>query len=314
VELDVVRRRQRGILSRSQALAAGLSPAMIRARLDSGRWQRLSGGTYATFSGEVSPAQRRWGALLRAGRGSVLSHRSAAEEAGFAAGTPGPVHVTVEAERRVGAVAGIVVHRSRHIKARRHPTRMPPQTRVEETVLDLAVDAIGLDEAMGWIAAACGQRLTTPARVGKALAARERMHRRRELEAALADVALGCHSVLEGRYLRDVEAAHGLPEATRQHMRRRAGGAWYDDVHYAEHAVRVELDGRAAHPAAGRWRDHRRDNAAAEAGDMVLRYGYSDVTERPCQVARQVAAVLTRNGWRGRMRSCGLNCAASRAP
>jgi very-short-patch-repair endonuclease len=308
-EFDELCRRQRGVVSRSQALAAGLSPDAIRARLDSGRWQRVATGTYATFTGEVSRAARRWAALLRLGPDAVLSHLSAAEEIGLTGESAGPVHVSMPAVCSPTPVAGIVIHRSRYLELRRHPSRLPPQTRVEDTVLDLAEAARDLDEAVGWVATACGRRLTTSTRVARAMAARGRLRRRAELRDAVAVVALGCHSVLEWRYLRDVEQAHALPSGHRQQRRSRRGGSYVDDVHYRDHAVRVELDGRAAHPEHARWRDHRRDNAATQSGDAVLRYGYADVVERPCEVAAQVAAVLHRNGWSGFLGRC-VACAA----
>jgi hypothetical protein len=304
-ELEQTCRRQRGVLSRSQALAAGVSPDAIRNRLRSGRWQRLAPGTYATFSGEVRRPALRWAAVLRAGPGAILTHRSAAEEIGLVHEEGGAVHVAIPAERRVAQVPGIVVHRSAHVVMRRHPTRMPPQTRVDETVLDLAIGAPSLDDSMGWIARACGRRLTTPDRLARALRRRTRVCRRGELRQLLDDVARGCHSVLEWRYLRDVERAHGLPEAARQWRSRRPGGSSYDDVRYADYGVRVELDGRAAHPEEVRWRDLRRDNLAIQEGDAVLRFGFADVSERPCDVASQVATILRRNGWPGEDRPCG---------
>ena len=69
----------------------------------------------------------------------------------------------------------------------------------------------------------------------------------------------------------------------------------------------VELDGRAAHPADEAFRDHRRDGAAV-AGDVVLRYGWRDVVDHPCQVAAEVAAVLQRRGWSGTPLPCGPRC------
>jgi hypothetical protein len=63
-----------------------------------------------------------------------------------------------------------------------------------------------------------------------------------------------------------------------------------------------------AHPEPARFRDHRRDNAAVVAGGRVLRYGYTDVVERPCAVAREVASVLAAAGWVGRARRCGPGC------
>jgi very-short-patch-repair endonuclease len=56
----------------------------------------------------------------------------------------------------------------------------------------------------------------------------------------------------------------------------------------------VELDG---HIHAGeRLRDARRDNAALLDGEVTLRYGWRDVTERSCRVAWEVAAILRAQG------------------
>jgi very-short-patch-repair endonuclease len=141
----------------------------------------------------------------------------------------------------------------------------------------------------------------TPARGGRN---RGRLRWRRDILAALGDVAAGCHSVLELLYVRRVERGHRLPTGVRQHRRDR----WYDDVRYEEFGVCVELDGRLAHPVDQRFRDHRRDNAATMTGARVLRYGYSDVTRRPCAVALEVVALLAAGGWRGRPRKCAATC------
>lgn len=302
--MDEVSLAQGGVVTRAQALGAGLTRDAVKARLRSGRWRRLFPGVYITFTGDPTPATRRWAAVLGAGDGAVLSHRSAAEEVGLADPGSDAIHVTIPARRRLTPPPGVVVHRCAHLAERRHPTRRPPQTRVEDTVLDLAIESPTQDEAMAWIAAACSGRLTTPDRVARALRSRERVAGRRSLAALLDDAAAGCRSVLEWRYLRDVERAHGLPVAVRQSARPRRGGTFYDDVNYADHGVRVELDGRAAHPAQARWRDFRRDNAAVAAGDAVLRYGAADVWERPCEVAAQVAGVLRGRGWAGGEHAC----------
>jgi hypothetical protein len=150
-----------------------------------------------------------------------------------------------------------------------------------------------------------------PRTAARALGRRARIPRRAELRELLGDAGLGCSSVLEWRYLSDVERAHGLPAAERQHRRPRPGGAVFDDVRYAGYEVRVELDGRAAHPDEARWRDLRRDNAAVQEGDAVLRYGFAAVVERSREVARQVAEVLRLNGWADGPRPCRPECAAA---
>jgi hypothetical protein len=299
---------QAGVVCRRQVLAAGFTDEAIGVRLQAGRWRRLYPGVYATFSGPVPSEARRWAALLHAGAGAMLSHQTAAELVGLSNGGSGEIHVTIPASRRVGRIPGVVVHRSRRTAELVHPARRPPQTRVEETVLDLTQTAATLDDAIGWLARACGGRLTTPGRLAKALAVRRRVRWRSELLSAVEDVRAGCHSLLELRYLRNVERKHALPTATRQRARPRRGGRWYDDVRYQRYGTMVELDGRAAHPDESRWRDMHRDNAGVANGLSVLRYGTAAVSDRPCEVAVQVAAVLLRNGWAGPPRPCGPQC------
>jgi hypothetical protein len=182
---------------------------------------------------------------------------------------------------------------------------------VEDTVLDLVAKARTFDDAYGWISRAVGRRLTTPESLSKALARRSRMRWRGWITAALADAAGGVHSPLERHYVDGVERAHGLPAARRQAKRRHGSGTRYLDNLYEEQGLSVELDGQAAHPAEGRWRDTHRDNANRVQGTETLRYSWPDVTENRCQTAAEVAAVLRRLGWRGTLRRCGPACTAT---
>ena len=122
----------------------------------------------------------------------------------------------------------------------------------------------------------------------------------------------GVHSPLERNYVHGVERAHGLPTAQRQAKRRHGSGTRYLDNLY-EYGVCVELDGAAAHPAEGRWRDTHRDNANLAQGTETLRYGWPDATVHRCRTAREVAAVLSRHGWEGTLRPCSPTCPAARA-
>jgi len=182
---------------------------------------------------------------------------------------------------------------------------------VEDTVLDLIAAARTFDDAYGWISAAVGRRLTTPELLGTALAARSRMRWRGWVTAALADAAEGVHSPLERNYVHSVERAHGLPAARRQARRRHGSGTRYLDNLYEPYGLCVELDGISAHPAEGRWRDIRRDNANQVEGVRTLRYGWPDATGRRCRTAAEVAEVLRRLGWTGTLRRCGPTCSAA---
>jgi predicted transcriptional regulator of viral defense system/very-short-patch-repair endonuclease len=299
---------QQGVLSRAQALESGLGSDTVRWRLRAGDWRRLYRGVYVTFTGEPGREAALWAALRRAGPAAVLSHQTAAE-LGQLVSRPSPlIHVTVPRQHHLHEISGLVIHRSSRVEAARHPTLMPPRTRIEETTLDLAGTAADLDDAFGWLARACGGRMTTPDLLRAALDQRARMRWRAELAAALADIADGAHSVLELRYVRRVERAHRLPPAQRQVRITRGGRTEYRDALYAEFGVAVETDGEVAHPLQSRWRDQHRDNAAQAEGIVTLRYSWSDVTRRPCAVAAEVAATLQQRGWRATPRPCTPAC------
>jgi hypothetical protein len=182
---------------------------------------------------------------------------------------------------------------------------------VEDTVLDLIATARTFDDAYGWISSAVGRRLTSPRSLSKALAARTRIRWRDWITAALEDAEDGVHSPLERNYVHGVERAHRLPTAQRQAKRRHGSGTRYLDNLY-DYGVSVELDGSAAHPAEGRWRDTRRDNANLVQGTETLRYGWPDTTVHRCRTAREVATVLRRHGWEGTLRPCSPTCPAAK--
>ena len=311
--------RQRGVITRTQAISAGLSRDAVAARLASGKWRRLHGGVYATFSGPPDRQAALWAAVLRAGPGAALSHWTAAELDGladrpkvddFGEASDSVIHVTVPACRRVEPVTGVVVHRRRDAARVVHPVRLPPRIRLEETVLDLVGVSGDVWEAVGWITRALGRRLTTADLLRQALANRSRLRWRADIVCVLSPGWAGIQSLLEFRYLRDVERPHGIPVGRRQVRARRGSAIEYRDVLYDEQKIAVELDGRSAHPNDTRWQDVRRDNAAAASGIVTLRYGYREITARPCAIAAEIGEVLRIRGWSGSLRPCSRDCPA----
>jgi very-short-patch-repair endonuclease len=304
---------QRGVLARWQAPAVELKPTTINSLLRSGRWQPLQRGVYATFSGQPSRDAELWAAVLRVGPEAVLSHQTAAELDGLTSKRSALIHVTVPRIKHVDPILGVRLHRSERLAEARHPSRIPPRTRIEETVLDLTQTAKTIDGAFGWLCQACGSRLTTPEFLLTALAKRPKVRWRGILFSALDDINGGAQSVLEVRYVRDVERPHGLPRARRQAKVTRRSGRIYLDNLVDRYRTCIELDGKAAHPVAGRWRDIARDNASAADGMITLRYGWSDVAERPCQTAAQITAVLRSRGWAGQATPCSRSCPLGRS-
>jgi hypothetical protein len=127
---------------------------------------------------------------------------------------------------------------------------------------------------------------------------------------ALGYAGKGALSILEFRYVRRVERAHGLPLATRQARVRQAAGNRYLDNLYADYHACVEIDGAAAHPADEQWRDKSRDrwNAVHEGIDTI-RIGVADLVsqERQCRTAADIAKWLSGRGQKVG-RPCGPGC------
>jgi hypothetical protein len=203
---------QHGVAARWQLLAAGVAPGLIRGRLDSGRWQTVFRGVYATFSEPLPRPAWLWAAVLRAGTGAALSHLTAAEMIGLVDGLSPVIHVTVPEGRRAGPMPGVRIHRADRACTSAHPSRLPPRTGVEETVLDLCHTAGRSTDAASYVLAACGRRLTTPARLRAAVATRGRMRWRETVQDACAATAAGCRPSSQARHLAPAECPHGAPE------------------------------------------------------------------------------------------------------
>ena len=306
-------RSQDGVISRKQALGSGMSADAIDGLLRTGRWQTLRRGVYLVFTGNPSRNASLWAALRQAGSDAVLSHETAAELCKLTDGRSSSIHITIGDRRRISRPPGVVIHHSNRLIYAVHPSLQPPRTRIEETVLDLVDAATTFDAAFGFASAACQRRLTTSGRLADAMTRRTRIRLRNELGEGLGAIGTGAHSVLEYRYIHQVERPHGLPTANRQAKLVEGASNRYLDNLYDGYDLCVELDGQQAHPDDQRWQDLRRINAITEHGLTILRYGWTDIVLKPCQTAAQIGVVLSNHGWAGQMRSCRPQCPAGRS-
>jgi hypothetical protein len=306
---------QSGVVSRRQAIQEGLSADVIKSRVRAGRWQSLYRGVYVTFTGTPTRRARLWAAVLYAGDGAMLSHETAAELHGLITIPVPLIHITVPEDRRVSPVPGLVIHRTARAADRRFPEGVLPVTWKEETVLDLTDAAKDFDDVCGWVTAAFARGMVTEGTMLAFVSRRKKLRWRQDLIHLVDEAARGAHSVLEYRYDRDVERAHGLPRSQHQAPYRKPDGRrGYRDRYYEQYKVIVELDGRAYHPEETRWRDRDRDNAAViDYDSRSLRYGWRDVRGAPCRTAMQVAKVLTSRGWPGSPAPCSPRCPVARS-
>jgi very-short-patch-repair endonuclease len=284
---------------------------MIDAKIKSGWWRQIHPGVYATFTGLIDRDTLLWAAVLYAGRGAYLSHETAAEINRLVDGLSPVINVTIPANRRVKAPTGVAIHMSSHKPMLWSPPGIPPYSIAEETVIDLIQVTADKDDVIALVTSGFNRKLLTESHLRTVAQTREKLRWRAELDEIIPLAAGGAHSPLEYRHDRDVQRAHGLPEPVKQAKFRKPDGTnGYRDRYYPQYGgLVIELDGKRFHSDEQRGQDRERDNQAAVSG-ATLRYGWSDVTRRACETARQEAEALRHRGWTGTLRPCSPDCRA----
>lgn len=310
-------RTQAQLLTRQQALAAGLSTAQLRAHLTSGRWRRVYPGQHGVYvvrwgDAPLTDLQRIWSAVLAVGGTVAVSHESAIWLARRRGPAPVPVHVAVPDGRSVAAITGVRVHTLPDLgEAVVDARRSPPRVRTAVAAIDAAHLSGDVREALGIVYAAASDRNVTVADLREALGNRKRHRHRAAIEGAITDALDGLMSGLEREY-RNVMCRHGLPRGVSQKKVAGPSSARHLDVLVSEgldSPLVTELDGRLGHELVHEvWRDMDRDNLDEETGRGHLRYGPAQVFGEGCRVAGQVGRSLLRRGWRGTPASCGPTC------
>ena len=218
---------------------------------------------------------------------------------------PGPLHVTVPADRWPRGCSDVVAHR----------TTLPLDT-VRVAGLPVLDAARSLVDSWSWAAMprrnphaeremplvrqavieAVRTRAVDVEEV-RAASVRQRLHAGRPALTDLLDlVAGGCQSELEVFGVLQVLRGAGMPPFTQQHRVVLAGGrSVLLDAAWPGVRVAVELDGAAFHGSRDqRERDLRRDTALAALGWVVLRFSYRRLTTDPQGCRREIQAVLRR--------------------
>lgn len=308
-ELSRLLRAQDGVVSRSQALAAGLTRTQLARCLRRGELVAAVPGVYVDHNGPLTQQQRHQVAVLHAWPSALCldSALRAAEGPGRRDRDGTVVHVAVDRHRKVSAAPGVEVHRMSELSERVLWNASPPRVRYEESVLDVAAAARDDLAAVACLADAVGSRRTTALRLLAALEARARMPRRAWLVAVLTDVARGTCSVLERGYQSEVVRPHGLPPGVLQSVHHGRRGTVLRDVELAELEMYVELDSWIFHSGPiARDNDLERDlDAAADLEALTVRLGFHQVFARSCSTANKLARIMQRRGWEDEPLDCG---------
>jgi hypothetical protein len=288
-ELGRIATAQKGLLRRSQLLAAGVSSNGIDRRLAKGTLIQEYPGVYGLGHRAPHPETSYLAAVYACGEGALLCGRSAAFLFGLMKGQAPPPEVICLTQR---TIPGVKTVRTRKIDPGDATTyHDTPVTTVPRTLVDLAA-VLPEDD----LARACHEAevrfRTKPERVEAVLDRRPTSKGAANLRAVLRGDVRVALSKLESRFL-ELLRADGLPLPE---TNRPAGGRRID-CRWPEYRLTVELDSYTYHGSRHAWeRDRRRERDAHARGDDLRRFTHGDVFERPADTLRELRALLGADG------------------
>ena len=140
------------------------------------------------------------------------------------------------------------------------------------------------------------QGLTTADKIGEALLAVRRDRRRAFIAGVVLDLLGGVRSLGELDVLRECRR-RGLPEPSRQVLRRGRNGTYYLDLCWEEWNLVVEVDGIQHSWASQIVGDAIRQNDVTLQGARVLRLPLLGLRVAPEEFFAQIEEALRRSGW-----------------
>jgi hypothetical protein len=266
-------RQQCDLITRSQALATGLTEGALRRKLSAaGPWRVVLPGIYLSHKGELTVGQFELAAVLYAGRGCVITGLAALRRMGVRVPLSQPVDVLIPATTRRLSTGFVHVHRTTRMPNRHwnlDGIRWAPPARA---VVDAARGGLALGEPRAVVADAVQQGKCTVQQLAAELRAGPKQGSG-VLRAALEEVADGVASVAEGD-LRKLIKKGGLP-APMYNPSLYVGTVFLakPDAWWPNAGVACEVDSRQWHLSPADWeRTQARHARMSAQGILVLHY------------------------------------------
>lgn len=299
-----IARRQDGLLTRAQALSAGLTSRQYDyRRRRGGPWQDVLPGVVAAFTGALTAQQYRRAALLWAGQFGpdgnaapvVLGCRTAVVLHGLQALESAPVvDLLVPRPRRLTSTALVAVRTTGRPEPSPLHVRGLAVCSVARAVADCSRELSRLREVRALVGEAVQTRRTTVERLAVELASGPRRGSAL-LARTLAEVGAGLRTPPEWD-LRDIVAASSLPEPgwNRDILVNGVLLACGDAVWDAPPLV-LEVDSRQWHLRPADW-EHtmRRHNRLCAAGYTVLHFPPSRLVHDRDRVRQEIVTTYER--------------------
>jgi hypothetical protein len=286
--------RQLDVITRRQALAAGVTASSLRHRLGPGNsWQSLMPGVYLAATGTPTIIQQQMAAMLHAGRGSVITGPAALQQHRIRGPAADLIDVLIPASRRRQNAAFVRLHRT---------TRMPkriwrfgplyyalPARAVADTVRDLT----SLRDVRAMVADAVQRSACTVPDLSAELDHGQSVGSKLFREA-LADVADGIRSTAEGD-LKDLLAKSGLPAPLFNASIYGGDGTFIarPDAWWPERGVAVEVDSHEWHLSPhDHTRTLERQRRMGKHGIVVRPFTPREIRTQPADVINTIRHAL----------------------
>jgi very-short-patch-repair endonuclease len=281
------------VVSRSQALACGLTAGALRHRTrPDGPWRTLLPGIYLVDAREPNVPQREVAATLYAGDGSMITGTAALWRHGIRYPVPDTVDVLVPAGRKLQSAGFARLWRTTRMPASPWTVggvRVAPPPRA---VADAALTLTACDDVRAIVADAVQRnRCTIPELTAELSLGPVRGSAR--FRQALAEVASGVRSVAEGD-LR-VLLRRGQVPAPYFNAKLYAGEVFLGmpDAWWPGAGVAVEVDSREWHLSPADWERTLRRHAEMSAhGIIVLHFTPGQIRREPERVLAAIKQAL----------------------
>ncbi|MEY2453062.1 MAG: hypothetical protein QOD92_2636 [Acidimicrobiaceae bacterium] len=290
------------MITRTQALEAGLHRRAIDRLIAGGRWEIVARGVYRVLGSPRSWEQRALGLVLAAGDDAVVSHRSAAHVYGLDGfGPPGRIEITTARHRR-HSIVGATVHESLdpHLLGTRLRHGIPV-TGPARTILDVCWVADDDLTALGALDEMLRRRLVTWAKLWECLVVHARRGRNGVARFRRILLKRWGKRGPRGVFVRTVQSLlddAGLPEPIAEHGVKLSNANYRLDLAYPDAMVAIELDDKESHLTDKAFEeDPVRENRLKLAGWLVLRYTWDRLINEPNVIVDEVREAL-------RVRSC----------
>ena len=300
MESEVLSRmkEQHGLISRSQAIAAGMTDKQIRGRVEAGRWTRVARGVYRHGAAPATLEARLLGLCMA--YKALASHRAAAALHCIDGYYLDRFEMVVP-HGRARPIRGAVLHQSTQMDlAKPVDLQGVPTTGLGRTLIDVSavVSRTRLDQAIDSVLRDGRLRLEDLYRVLVSHARRGRdgcsaFRASLEDRGGEAEVPLSAWS----RMVADLLVEAGLPRPAMEHRVCNHQGEFIAqvDLAYPGDRLAIELDSKRWHLNRVSFdKDPERRNRLIVAGWTVLNFTWNHYVQEPDRLCATVAAACGR--------------------